>query len=193
MVEMNIEHSFLKDDLKVKDLQANLDLPDRPAVIECFDISHLSGTSMVGSMVQFRNGIPDKKNYRRFKIRTVEGIDDYASIGEVVRRRYQRLIDEGSEMMPDLIVIDGGRGQLSSAVEVLKELDCPVPAIALAKREEEVFLPGEVLPLHLDPKGMALRYLQEIRNEAHRFAIAYHKLLRSKRLASDMTRKKDAL
>jgi len=188
MVEMNIEHSFLKNDLKVKDLQANLDLPERPAVIECFDISHLSGTSLVGSMVQFRNGVPDKKNYRRFKIRTVEGIDDFASIGEVVRRRYQRLIDEGSEM-PDLIVIDGGKGQLTSAVDVLKELDCPVPVIALAKREEEVFLPGEVLPLRLDPKGMALRHLQEIRDEAHRFAIAYHKLLRSRRLASNQPKK----
>jgi len=188
MVEMNLEHAFLRHDLKVKDLQASLDLDEPPAVIECFDISHLSGTSMVGSMVQFRNGVPDKKNYRRFKIRTVEGVDDFASIGEIVERRYKRLLEEDSEL-PDLIIIDGGKGQLSAAVDVLKKLDCPVPVIALAKREEEVFLPGEILPLHLDEKGMALHYLQEIRDEAHRFAIAYHKLLRSKRLEADLPRK----
>ncbi len=126
LVEKNIEHSFLKNELKVRDLQANLNLPEPPAIIECFDISHLSGTSMVGSMVQFRNGEPDKKNYRRFLIKTVEGIDDFASIAEVIRRRYKRLIDEVAEM-PDLIVIDGGKGQLSAAMEVEKELESHDP------------------------------------------------------------------
>lgn len=181
LVEKNLEHAFLKHELKVKDLQKTLELADLPETIECFDISHLSGTAMVGSMVQFRNGVPDKKNYRRYKIKTVEGVDDFASIAEVVKRRYDRLIREDAEL-PDLIIIDGGRGQLSAAGESLKDLDLTIPVIALAKREEEVYLPGEVLPRVLDPHGMALRYLQEIRDEAHRFAIAYNRLLRKKAL-----------
>jgi excinuclease ABC subunit C len=187
LVEKNIEHAFLKNDLKVKDLQATLDLPDPPEVIECFDISHLSGTSMVGSMVQFRNGVPDKKNYRRFKIKTIEGVDDAASMAEVVKRRYHRLIEENTDL-PDLIILDGGKGQLSAAQEVLEGLDLGIPVIAIAKKEEEVYVPGEMLPRRLDPKGMALRYIQEIRDEAHRFAIAYHKLLRGKTLTGDRTR-----
>jgi len=182
LVEKNIRHTFLKNELKVKDLQVNLDLSDPPEVIECFDISHLSGTSMVGSMVQFRNGVPDKKNYRRFKIKTVEGIDDVASIGEIVKRRYHRLIEENTDL-PDLIIIDGGKGQLSAALEELGDLDLAIPVIAVAKREEEVYVPGEMLPRQLDPKGMALRYIQEIRDEAHRFAITYHRLLRGKKMA----------
>lgn len=181
LVEKNIEHAFLKNDLKVQDLMTALDLPGLPAVIECFDISHLSGTAMVGSMVQFANGAPDKKNYRRFKIKTVEGVDDFASIAEIVRRRYSRLILEGAAL-PDLIVIDGGKGQLAAALGVLEEIGCEVPVISLAKREEEVYVPGEVLPRRLDEKGMALRYLQEIRDEAHRFAITYNRLLRKKNL-----------
>jgi excinuclease ABC subunit C len=136
---------------------------------------------MVGSMVQFRNGAPDKKNYRRFKIRTIEGIDDAASIAEIVKRRYHRLLEENTDL-PDLIIIDGGKGQLSATLEVLKGLDLPIPVIAIAKKEEDVYMPGEMLPRKLDPKGMALRYIQEIRDEAHRFAIAYHKLLRSKKM-----------
>ena len=184
LVYTNIELSFRRGALKTGDLQAALDLPDTPHVIECFDISHLSGTSMVGSMVQFRDGSPDKKNYRRFKIRTVEGIDDFASIAEVVKRRYQRLSGEGADM-PDLIVIDGGKGQLSAALEILSGLNVEIPVIALAKREEEVYLPGEMLPRNLDPKGMALRYLQEIRDEAHRFAVAYHRLLRGKNMKGE--------
>jgi excinuclease ABC subunit C len=181
LVEMNIDHAFLKNDLKVKDLQAALDLPDPPLAIECFDISHLSGTAMVGSMVRFTGGSPDKKNYRRFKIKTVEGIDDFASIAEIVKRRYQRLMAEEAEL-PDLILIDGGKGQLGAALGVLQDLGCDVPVVAVAKREEEVFVPGEVLPRLLDKKGMALRFIQEIRDEAHRFAITYNRLLRKKKL-----------
>jgi excinuclease ABC subunit C len=184
LVYTNIELSFRRGTMKTVDLQAALELADTPHVIECFDISHLSGTSMVGSMVQFRDGTPDKKNYRRFKIRTVEGIDDFASVAEVVKRRYQRLSCENAEM-PDLIVIDGGKGQLSAALAVLTSLSMDIPVIALAKREEEVYVPGETLPRHLDPKGIALRYLQEIRDEAHRFAVAYHRLLRGKNLKGE--------
>jgi len=181
LVLANIDHVFLHGNLKTADLREALGLVRLPEVIECFDISHLSGTSMVGSMVQFRNGRPEKKNYRRFRIRTVGGIDDFAAIGEVVRRRYSRLKEEGSAF-PDLIVIDGGKGQLSTAQDALSSLDVDIPVLALAKREEEVYLPGEILPHRLDPKGLALRYLQEIRDEAHRFAISYHKLLRSKEM-----------
>ena len=177
LVEKNIEYAFLKHDLKMKDLQASLDLEDLPDVIECFDISHLSGTAMVGSMVQFRGGVPDKKNYRRFKIRTVTGIDDFASIAEIVKRRYNRLIREDAAL-PDLIIIDGGKGQLSAAAEILRELDLTIPVVAIAKSEEDVFVPGEMLPRRLDEKGMALHYIQEIRDEAHRFAISYNRLLR---------------
>ena len=181
LVNKNIEHAVLGDELKGNDLQAALGLPNPPVVIECFDISHLSGTSMVGSMVQFRSGRPDKNQYRRFRIRTIEGIDDVASIGEIVKRRYQRLADEGAAM-PDLVIIDGGKGQLSAALDALRCLSVDIPVIAIAKREEDVYVPGEVLPRRLDRKGIALRYLQEIRNEAHRFAIAYHRLLRGKRM-----------
>jgi excinuclease ABC subunit C len=186
LVYKNIEHVFLRDGLKVQDLQAALDLKKSPSVIECFDISHLSGTSMAGSMVQFRDGKPDKKNYRRFRIRTVEGSDDVASIAEVVNRRYIRLIDERAEL-PDLVIIDGGKGQLGAARDALIHLNCDIPVIAIAKREEEVYVPGEIIPRRLAPKGMALRYLQEIRNEAHRFAVAYHKVLRRKRTLGNDT------
>jgi excinuclease ABC subunit C len=187
LVEKNIEHAFLKNELKVKDLQSGLGLARVPEVIECFDISHLSGTSMVGSMVQFRNGAPDKGNYRRFKIKTVEGIDDVASIAEVVKRRYHRLVEEDAPL-PDLIIIDGGRGQLTAALGALDGPGLAIPVIALAKREEEVYLPGEVLPRRLDEKGMALRFLQEIRDEAHRFAIAYNRLLRSRTMTGKKSR-----
>ena len=142
---------------------------------------------MVGSMVQFRDGAPDKKNYRRFRIRTVEGIDDVASIAEIVKRRYSRLIEENASF-PDLIIIDGGKGQLAAALGALEELGLKIPVIALAKREEEVYLPGEMLPRRLDEKGMALHVLQEIRDEAHRFAIAYNRLLRSRTMTGKKSR-----
>jgi len=187
LVEKNIEHSFLKNELKVQDLQAGLGLDQVPEVIECFDISHLSGTSMVGSMVQFRNGAPDKENYRRFRIKTVEGIDDFASIAEIVKRRYHRLAEEDAPF-PDLIIIDGGKGQLAAAHSALDGLGLAIPVIALAKREEDVYLPGEMLPRRLDEKGMALHFLQEIRDEAHRFAIAYNRLLRSRALTGKKSR-----
>ncbi|MDD1699310.1 MAG: excinuclease ABC subunit UvrC [Methanoregula sp.] len=190
LVKKNIGHVFLKNELKVKDLQTSLNLPDPPEVIECFDISHLSGTSMVGSMVQFRHGVPDKKNYRRFKIKTIEGIDDLAAVAEIVKRRYRRLIEEDSDL-PDLIIIDGGKGQLTAAEEVLRELDLIIPVIAIAKRLEDIYIPGDMLPRRLDDKGMALHYIQEIRNEAHRFAIAYHKLLRGKKMMGRPSRQRN--
>ena len=120
-------------------------------------------------------------NYRRFKIKTVEGIDDFASIAEVVRRRYTRLKDENAEM-PDLILIDGGIGQLNAAVAELKRLGVRVPTISIAKRFEEIFVPGADEPLVLSRKSKALKLLQQIRDEAHRFAITYNRLLRKKDL-----------
>lgn len=177
----NIETAHFGDEIKVSELAAALKLKNPPNVIECFDISHLSGTDTVASMVQFRNGRPDKKNYRRFKIKTVDGIDDFASMAEVVRRRYTRLVNEDKEL-PDLIVIDGGKGQLGYAKRVLDELDLDITIISLAKAQEEVFISGVPFPMPFDKKTKANMYLQEIRDEAHRFAITYNRLLRSKRV-----------
>ena len=177
----NIETVHFGEELKVMELQTALHMKTPPNVVECFDISHLSGTDTVASMVQFRGGKPDKRNYRRFRIKTVEGIDDFASMAEVIRRRYTRLIDE-EKPLPDLILVDGGKGQLSSAKRVLDDLDADIPLISLAKSEEEVFVTGVPFPLPFDKKTKANMYLQEIRDEAHRFAIEYNRLLRKKRL-----------
>ena len=184
LVKKNIEKSFLDSELSLEDLKEKLNLPVLPKVIECFDISHLSGTDSVGSMVRFLDGKPDKSGYRRFRIRVVEGIDDFAMIGEVVKRRYTRLLFE-KKAMPDLIMIDGGKGQLSSACDVLISLRLKIPIISLAKRNEEVYLPGLTLPKAFDKKSRALQLLQRIRDEAHRFAITYQKLLRKKRVLED--------
>jgi len=181
LVARNIEIAFFGDRLKLEALRRSLRLPEVPSVIECFDISHLSGTSTVGSMVQFRNGKPSKKNYRRFRILTVEGIDDVAAIGEVVRRRYGRLAEERGDL-PDLVVVDGGKGQLGAAVAEIRGLGLAVPVIAIAKRDEEVYVPGYPGPLPLAKKDTASLFIQEIRDEAHRFAVAYHRLLRRKKM-----------
>jgi len=179
----NVEIGFFGDRKKLEALQEKLSLPKAPNVIECFDISHLSGTSTVGSMVQFRGGRPDKHNYRRFKIQSVEGIDDFASIAEVVRRRYTRLLEDKHEL-PDLIIIDGGKGQLSSAFQELRKLRLRVPIISIAKREEEIYVPGLKAPLPIKKDEKASLFVQEIRDEAHRFAITYNRLLRQKALIS---------
>jgi excinuclease ABC subunit C len=181
LVLKNIEITFFGDLSKVEELQRKLNLQEPPQVIECFDVSHLSGTSMVGSMVQYRNGKPDKTNYRRFRIRTVEGIDDVASIAEVIRRRYLRLQQEHTAF-PQLIIIDGGVGQLNSAVRELEKIGLKTPVISIAKQFEEIFLPGSPQALRLDKKEKALLFIREIRDEAHRFAIAYNRLLRKKEL-----------
>lgn len=183
LVKKNIDLTFFAHTKKIAALQQRLRLHDKPVVIECFDISHLSGTSMVGSMVQFRNGQPDKTNYRRFRIRSVEGIDDFKAIGEVVRRRYTRLLKE-RETFPDLIIIDGGKGQLNSALSILEDLGVTTPVISIAKRLEELYIPGNVRPLLLQKDDIALQYIQQIRDEAHRFAITYNRLLHSKEVIS---------
>jgi excinuclease ABC subunit C len=179
LVKKNIEITFFGDISKLDELQDALGLDEAPSVIECFDISHLSGTSTVGSMIQFRHAKPDKSNYRRFKIKTVKGISDTAAIAEVVRRRYYRLKKEGGNL-PNLIVIDGGAGQLNAALNALRALELSIPVIALAKKFDDIYIPGRVLPIKLDKKDKALHFIQEIRDEAHRFAIKYQRLLRQK-------------
>jgi excinuclease ABC subunit C len=215
-----------------------LQLTRLPSVMECFDISNISTTHVVASMVCFRNGVPDKDNYRRYRIRTVEGQDDFASMAEVVKRRYSRVLVSISETrrgqkpetneeavvlsaaefsqesaleiaerltlkdipqseirnpkfvpvrLPDLIIVDGGKGQLSSACRELQRLGLhELPIIGLAKEYEEIYRPGRALPLVLPPDSGALRLLQRIRDEAHRFANTYHQLLMKKRIGESI-------
>ncbi|NQU05495.1 MAG: excinuclease ABC subunit UvrC, partial [Calditrichaeota bacterium] len=183
----------------IKSLQELLHLPEPPLKIEAFDISNLHGIDSVASMVAFKDGKPKKSEYRIFKIKTVEGIDDFASIGEAVKRRYSRLkseaendeksINEGNgssteskTIFPDLILVDGGKGQLSSAVKVLDELELPeLSIIGLAKRLDEIYQPEQSEPILLPRSSTALRLLQQVRDEAHRFAVTRHRLLRGKR------------
>ena len=183
LVKKNIELTFFGDIKKVEELKKSLDLKFMPSVIECFDISHLGGKQTTGSMVQFRNGQPDKSNYRRFKIKSYIGNDEFAGISEVVVRRYKRLKEENKQF-PDLIIIDGGKGQLSAAIKSLKKLEISIPIISVAKREEEIFAPGLSYPLILKPKNKGLLFIRQIRDEAHRFAIKYNKLLRKKEIKS---------
>jgi len=162
------------------ELQHELSLSAIPRTIECFDISNLLGTNVVGSMVQFVNGAPSKANYRKFKIRSVEGQDDFASMREIVYRRYYRLKLERSKL-PDLIVIDGGPGQLSAALSALSELQMEIPIVSLAKEFEEIYSPERAIPIRLPHSSPALKVLQRARDEAHRFGISYHRLLRKKK------------
>jgi len=172
----------------LKALERDLHLKHPPRHIECFDNSHFQGTETVSSMVVFVDGKSKKADYRKYKIKTVEGIDDFKSMQEVVRRRYSRLLAEKAPM-PDLIVIDGGKGQLSSAYEVMSELELThIPMIGLAKRLEEVFVVGSLDPLILPRSSSSLRLLQQVRDEAHRFAITFHRSLRDKRtLQTELT------
>jgi excinuclease ABC subunit C len=221
----------------VRALADALQLPQMPRVMECFDISNISTTHVVASMVCFRDGVPDKDNYRRYRVRTVDGQDDFASMAEVVRRRYSRVLleardanadvaefsqenafdaiercsataliadpahgkrsacptvprtDEGfvAVRLPDLIIVDGGKGQLSAACRELQRLGLhDLPIIGLAKEREEIYRPGRALPLQLPLDSGALRLLQRIRDEAHRFANAYHQLLMKKRVGESI-------
>ena len=165
---------------EAEQLQRAIGLGKAPVRIECFDISNIMGQQPVGSMVSFLNGKPDKNNYRRFCIKTVKGIDDFRMIAEIVKRRYTRLQKEGSGF-PDLIVIDGGKGQLGAAMKELKKLNLSLGLISLAKREEEIFIPGKRDPLKLLPDSLGLKLLMRVRDEAHRFGLKYHTLLRAKK------------
>ncbi len=166
----------------VQALQKDLRMTVPPRRIECFDISNIHGSDSVASMVVFIDGKPKKSEYRKFKIRTVTGPDDFASMQEVIERRYTRVLEQDLPR-PDLIMVDGGKGQLSSAVEILHRLGLETtPVIGLAKRLEEVFLPLESEPVPIPRTSGGLKLLQQIRNEAHRFAITFHRSLRSKRI-----------
>lgn len=170
-----------KKDRVIRQLQQDLSLPEIPDHIECFDNSNIQGTSPVASMVCFLGGKPAIKEYRHYHIKTVEGPNDFASMKEIVGRRYKRLMEE-EKPLPKLIVIDGGKGQLSSAVEALQELGVygKMPIIGIAKRLEEIYFPGDSYPIHIDKKSESLKLLQRIRDEAHRFAITFHRRVRSK-------------
>ncbi|MEZ4520133.1 MAG: excinuclease ABC subunit UvrC [Thermomicrobiales bacterium] len=166
------------------ELSDALELPNIPHRIECYDISTLQGTNTVGSMVVFEEAKPSKKEYRRFSIKEVEGQDDFASMNEVLRRRFKRAMNqeetESWRTMPDLVIVDGGKGQLSAAVRALTELEIDVPIAALAKENEELFLPGRSIPVILPRDSQSLYLVQRIRDEAHRFAVTYQRKKRSK-------------
>ena len=164
-----------------EDLQRALGLAGLPNRIEGYDISHIQGTDQVGSLVVWENGGMKKDDYKRYKIKTVVGADDFASLREVLTRRFSRALEEGG-VLPDLVLIDGGRGQLNVGATVLAELGLDdIPVVSLAKQQEEVYRTDSLDPLVLDPTAPALQTLQKVRDEAHRFAITYNKTLRGKR------------
>ncbi len=165
----------------MQQMKEDLRLREEPRHIECFDNSNIQGTNPVAACVVFKDGKPSKKDYRHFNIKTVEGPDDFASMEEVVFRRYRRLKEEG-EPLPQLIIIDGGKGQLSSALKALEDLDLrgKIAILGIAKRLEELYFPGDKIPLYLDKRSETLRIIQRLRDEAHRFGITHHRNRRSK-------------
>ena len=179
--EKTLPKRIEKSEKVLAQLQKDLGMAVPPRHIECFDNSNIQGTNPVASCVVFKDALPSKRDYRHYNIKTVVGANDYASMKEVVNRRYSRLMAEGEEL-PQLIVIDGGKGQLSFALEALMELGIAdqVFIVGLAKRLEEVIVPGDPLPLFLDRNSSSLRVLMQIRDEAHRFGITHHRNLRSK-------------
>ena len=166
----------------MESLQKQIGMKELPRHIECFDNSNIQGTNPVSACVVFRNGVPSKKDYRHFKVKTVVGANDYATMKEVVNRRYSRMLEENPEDIPQLVVIDGGKGQLGFAYEALAELGLTgrLTVIALAERMEEVYRVGDPYPMFIDRNSPALKVLQHIRDEAHRFGITFHRSLRSK-------------
>ncbi len=163
-------------------IQQDFRLPELPRHIECFDNSNIQGTNPVSSCVVFRNGKPAKKDYRNFIIKTVEGPDDFASMKEVLTRRYTRLMQESPDDLPQLIVVDGGKGQLSAAVEALESIGLRgvISVVGIAKRLEEIYFPGDTIPLYIDKNSETLKVIQHMRDEAHRFGITHHRDRRSK-------------
>ena len=166
----------------MESLQKQIGMKELPVHIECFDNSNIQGTNPVSACVVFRNGVPAKKDYRHFKVKTVVGANDYATMKEVVNRRYSRMLEENPDDLPQLIVIDGGKGQLAFAYEALAELGLTdkLTVVALAERMEEVYRVGDPHPMFIDRNSPALKLLQQIRDEAHRFGISFHRNLRSK-------------
>ena len=176
----SIRPGFSSSD-EMQDLKDLLKLSKIPERIECFDIANISGKEATGSMVSFHKGKPDKNNYRRFKIKTVSTVDDYAMMQEVVRRRYARVIEQKLPK-PDLILIDGGKGHLMTAAKVLLDFGLPIPLVSIAKEEENIYLLGKVNPIQLKSDTPALNLIRRVRDEAHRFAQVYHHLLHRKKV-----------
>jgi excinuclease ABC subunit C len=181
-----LKHEKIKNpeehtDRILSQLQKDLRLKDLPVHIECFDNSNIQGTNPVSACVVFRNAKPSKKDYRHFNVKTVVGPDDFASMEEAVGRRYRRMLDE-NQPLPQLIIIDGGKGQLSAALKALETLDLrgKIAIIGIAKRLEEIFFPGDSIPIYLDKRSESLKVIQQLRNEAHRFGITHHRNRRSK-------------
>jgi excinuclease ABC subunit C len=181
LVASNVNTTFFAGSENVRALQEILQMKKPPRNIECFDISHLGGTGTVASMVSFVDGLPNKANYRKFKIREVSGGDDFAAMREVIRRRYGGSLTR-TLSRPDLIVMDGGSIQLQAALDSLAEIGQNIPVIALAKRFEEIYTDPSKQPLRIDHKNKGLQLLQSLRDEAHRFAVTYQRLLRSKEI-----------
>ncbi len=189
--EFNIEQLKLKEFAELQNdynevgayIQEKLGLKNFPHTIECYDISHIQGTNTVASRVFFENGMPKKSQYRRYKLRTIKKgeVDDFKSMREVLSRRFKRIVN-GDDAAPDLIIIDGGKGQLSSVYEIMKEFNLNIDLVSLAKREEEVFKPNISEPVIFPIKSSALHLFRRVRDEAHRFAVTYHKKLRSKNM-----------
>ena len=200
--EANAKEAFIRHRLRrqadhnarakdLRSLQEALDLPESPLRIEAYDISTIQGRHTVASMVVLEDGMPRRGHYRRFKIRTVDGQDDFSSMEEVIRRRFTAYLADMDKPVsergkfaypPSLVLIDGGPGQLGRAVKVLDELDLSIPVVGLAKRMEEVYVPGHPDPVRIPRDQPALHLLQRVRDEAHRFAITYHRQLRGKRM-----------
>jgi excinuclease ABC subunit C len=186
-LELKKDKEILREGKKSKQrevltiLQKDMKLPALPMIIECFDNSNIQGTTPVASMVRFVDGKADRKGYRHFNIKTVEGANDFASMKEIVGRRYKRITEEAGQL-PDLILVDGGKGQLSSACEALQELGLygKIPIAGIAKKLEEIYYPEDPFPLHINKKSPGLLLIQQIRDEAHRFAITFHRQKRSK-------------
>ncbi|MBE6305147.1 MAG: excinuclease ABC subunit C [Bacteroidales bacterium] len=170
-------------------------LPELPRHIECFDNSNIQGTNPVASCVVFRNAKPAKKEYRHFCIQTVEGPDDFASMKEILTRRYTRVLREAPEDLPQLIVVDGGKGQLSAAVEAIESIGLrgEIPIVGIAKRLEEIYFPGDSVPLYIDKNSETLRVIQHLRDEAHRFGITFHRNRRSKSQTTSILDKIDGI
>jgi excinuclease ABC subunit C len=179
----SLGHSYAPSgsQIELEDLKRLLKTNKLVQRIEAFDISNLYGKEATGSMVSFFRGLADKNNYRKFRIKTVEGIDDYGMLREILRRRYSRVLEEKLPL-PDLILIDGGKAHLLSAQKELKELGLEVPVISIAKEKENIYISGRQSPLNLESDTPALNLIRRVRNEAHRFAVSYHRLLRRKRI-----------
>jgi len=201
MVERNAQYELVRTQAAadrntqaMQDLAIALDLPDLPKRIEGYDISHIQGSDAVASQVVFVDGMPAKQHYRHYKIKNPEvragHSDDFASMAEVIRRRFRRYAADpdkpriGNPDWPDLVMIDGGKGQLSAVVEVLREMDLlkDLNVVSLAKKREEIFLPGESLPLHTELEQPGVQLLRRLRDEAHRFAISFHRKKRTDRM-----------